>query len=587
MLKKWFIRNRKTDYREIAKEFGISEIVSKLLVNRDIIDKDSIKSFINPSYENFHNPREMKDLVKGVRIMKQKIEEGKKIMVVGDYDVDGVISLFELYTALKRCSADVVYEIPDRIKDGYGINESIIDKAYDIGVDTIITCDNGIAAIDTIKHGKQLGMTIIVTDHHDIPFVETEGGTRKNISSEADAIINPKQEDCKYKFKLLCGAGVAFKFIEVLYEEMGIDKSEAYKFIEYTAIATVCDVVDLTSENRIFVKNGLELLNETSNLGLTELIKVTGIENKEISVYHLGFVIGPSLNAAGRLDSAKKGVALLLSDNQEEAATLAKELHELNVQRKDITQQGVERAIEYIENNKMMRDKVLVVYTPETHESIAGIVAGRIREKYNLPTIVLTKAKDGVKGSARSIEGYNMFEELNKCKELLGRFGGHPMAAGLSLEEENILELRKKLNNQTTLTDEDIIPKLYLDMQLPLEKINYDLINDLNTLEPFGKGNSKPLFGEKGVTVVRGTILGKNKNVLKLKMIMRNGIYIDGIYFGDIEEFENVITDKYGIDELNRLYNGNCRLKLDMVFYPSINEFNGRVSIQIVVENFR
>jgi single-stranded-DNA-specific exonuclease len=586
-LKKWFIRNRKTDYREIAKEFGISEIVSKLLVNRDIIDKDSIKSFINPSYENFHNPREMKDLVKGVRIMKQKIEEGKKIMVVGDYDVDGVISLFELYTALKRCSADVVYEIPDRIKDGYGINESIIDKAYDIGVDTIITCDNGIAAIDTIKHGKQLGMTIIVTDHHDIPFVETEGGTRKNISSEADAIINPKQEDCNYKFKVLCGAGVAFKFIEVLYEEMGIDKSEAYKFIEYTAIATVCDVVDLTSENRIFVKNGLELLNETSNIGLTELIKVTGIENKEISVYHLGFVIGPSLNAAGRLDSAKKGVALLLSDNQEEAVKLAKELHELNVQRKDITQQGVERAIEYIENNKMMRDKVLVVYTPETHESIAGIVAGRIREKYNLPTIVLTKAKDGVKGSARSIEGYNMFEELNKCKELLGRFGGHPMAAGLSLEEENILELRKKLNRQTTLTDEDIIPKLYLDMQLPLEKIDYDLINDLSTLEPFGKGNSKPLFGEKGVTVVRGTILGKNKNVLKLKMIMRNGVYIDGIYFGDINEFEDVITDKYGIDELNRLYNGNCRLKLDMVFYPSINEFNGRVSIQIVVENFR
>jgi single-stranded-DNA-specific exonuclease len=586
-LKKWFIRNRKTDYREIAKEFGISEIVSKLLVNRDIIDKDSIKSFINPSYENFHNPREMKDLVKGVRIIKQKIEEGKKIMVVGDYDVDGVISLFELYTALKRCSADVVYEIPDRIKDGYGINESIIDKAYDIGVDTIITCDNGIASIDTIKHGKQLDMTIIVTDHHDIPFVETEGGTRKNISSEADAIINPKQEDCNYKFKLLCGAGVAFKFIEVLYEEMGIDKSEAYKFIEYIAIATVCDVVDLTSENRIFVKNGLELLNETSNLGLTELIKVTGIENKEISVYHLGFVIGPSLNAAGRLDSAKKGVALLLSDNQEEAVKLAKELHELNIQRKDITQQGVERAIEYIENNKMMRDKVLVVYTPETHESIAGIVAGRIREKYNLPAIVLTKAKDGVKGSARSIEVYNMFEELNKCKELLGPFGGHPMAAGLSLKEENILELRKKLNIQTTLTDEDIIPKLYLDMQLPLEKIDYDLINDLSTLEPFGKGNSKPLFGEKGVTVVRGTILGKNKNVLKLKMIMRNGVYIDGIYFGDINEFEDVITDKYGIDELNRLYNGNCRLKLDMVFYPSINEFNGRVSIQIVVENFR
>ena len=586
-MKKWFVKNKKTDYKLLAKEFGISEIVAKLLVNRDLVEEEAIKSFVNPSYENLYNPREMKDLEKGVMIMKQKIEDGKKIMVVGDYDVDGVISLFELFTALKRCSADVFYDIPDRINDGYGINNNIINKAFEMGVDTIISCDNGISAISAIEYGKKLGLTIIVTDHHDIPFVEKENGEREVIKSMADAIIDPKQEDCKYKFKALCGAGVALKFIEVLYEEMGIDKKEAYKLIEFAAIATVCDVVDLISENRIFVKNGLKLLSETSNIGLKELIKATGIENKEISVYHLGFVIGPCINASGRLDNAKKGVALLLSENQAEAAKLAKELHDLNVQRKDITIQGVERANEFIEKNNMTKDKVLVVYTPETHESIAGIVAGRIREAYNVPTIILTRAKEGVKGSGRSIEGYNMFEELNKCKELLGKFGGHPMAAGLSLEEHNIEPLRKKLNEITTLTDDDVVPKIYLDMQLPLEKISYDLINKIGTLEPFGKGNSKPIFGEKQVTILKGSILGQNKNVLKVKIMMKNGIYIDGIYFGNIEEFENIVIDRYGVEELDRLYSGNSRIKLDMAFYPSINEFNGRVSLQVVVENFR
>ncbi len=571
----------------MAQKYGISETVAKLIVNRDVIEEDDIKSFLNPCYENLHNPREMKDLVNGVMIMKQKIEQGKKIMVVGDYDVDGVISLFLLYSALKRCNADVVYDIPDRIKDGYGINKNIIDKAKDLDVDTIITCDNGIAAIESIKYGKELGMTIIVTDHHDIPFIEKEDGKREFIKSQADAIINPKQKDCKYKFKSLCGAGVAFKFIEVLYEEMGIEKSEAYKFIGFTAIATVCDVVDLVDENRIFVKNGLKLINQTTNLGLIELIKVTGIADKEITTYHLGFVIGPCINASGRLDNAKEGVKLLLSDNATDASKLATELHELNTQRKDMTHEGIDAAIEYIENNKMSNDKVLVIYTPETHESIVGIVAGRIRERYNVPVIVITRAKHGVKGSGRSIEGYNMFEELNKCKELLGLFGGHPMAAGLSLEESNIEPLRKKLNAISTLTDEDIIAKICIDMQLPLEKIDFSLINDLSILEPFGKANPKPVFGEKQVTVVKASILGKNRNVLKFKIIMRNGKYVEGIYFRNIEEFEEIIIDKYGAEELDRLYRGNCKMKLDMVFYPSINEYNGNVSIQVVIENFR
>lgn len=586
-MKKWFVRNRRADYKLLSKQFKISETVARLLVNRDVTNREAILGFINPSFEKLHNPRDMKDLVKGVAIMKRKIEEGKKIMIVGDYDVDGVISLFELYTALKKCKANVIYDIPDRINDGYGINVSIIDKAYSMKVDTIITCDNGISAIAAIEHGKELGMTIIVTDHHDIPFIEEETGERKPVRSKADAIINPKQEECNYKFKALCGAGVALKFIQVLYEEMGIDKSEVYKLMEFTAIATVCDVVDLIDENRIIVKNGLKLLNNTENLGLQELIKASSIENKELSVYHLGFVIGPCINASGRLDNAKKGVALLLSDSAKMGKELAKELHELNSQRKDMTKNGIEKAVEFIKENSMEKDKVLLIYTPDTHESIAGIVAGRIREQYNVPTIVLTKAKEGVKGSGRSIEGYNMFEELNKCKEILGKFGGHPMAAGLSLKEENIELLRKKLNENTTLTDEDIIPKIYLDMQLPLENLSYELINEIGTLEPFGKGNSKPIFGEKAAIVVKAWILGQNRNVLKLKLLMKNGIYIDGIYFGDIEEFEHIVVNKYGEAALQGLYDGNNKIKLDMAFYPSINEFNGRVSLQVVVESFR
>lgn len=586
-MKKWFIKNKKTDYKSIAKRFNISEVVAKILVNREIIEDDSIEVFMNPTYEKFHNPREMKDLEKGVKIIKEKIKQNKKIMIVGDYDVDGVVGVYQLYTALKKCNADVVYEIPDRVKDGYGINKSIIDKAKDLGVDTIITCDNGIAAIESINYGKDLGMTIIVTDHHDVPFIEKEDKEREFISSKADAIINPKQKECKYKFKDLCGAGIAFKFIEVLYEEMGINKNEVYKFIEYVALATVCDVVDLVDENRIFVKNGLNKLNETSNIGLNELIKIANLKDKKISTYHLGFVIGPCINASGRLDTAKKGVELLSTNDINYAKYLADYLYNLNKKRQDMTQEGLNKSIEYIEYYNLKKDKVFVIYIPDIHESIVGIVAGKIKDYYNVPVIVLTKVKDGVKGSGRSIKGYNMFEELNKCRDILDRFGGHYMAAGLSLKEHNIKLLRERLNKQTTLTDDDIIPKVYLDMQLPLERIDFNLIKNLNNLEPFGKANSKPLFGEKKVKVIKGLILGKNKNVLKLNIIMKNGRYIEGIYFGEIEEFEKTIINKYGLDSLEKLYIGQTSVYLDLVFYPNINEFNGNVNIQIIIEDFR
>ena len=588
MAERWFIKNKKADYKYISNKYGITELMCKLIINRDIINDEMIKSYINPDFDKLHDPREMKDLEKAVEILKGKIDANEKIRIVGDYDVDGVISVYILYSALKRCNANVDYEIPDRIKDGYGININIIKQAKEDKIDTIITCDNGISAIEPIKYAKELGITVIVTDHHDIPFVEDENNIRKFISSDADAIVNPKQEECKYKFKQLCGAGVAFKLIEVLYEKLNIDKKECYKFIEFLAIATVCDVVDLVDENRIFVKKGLEFINSTTNLGLQELIRECEMNEKTLSVYHLGFIIGPCINACGRLDSAKEGLKLLLSKEEEEAVKLSKELVKLNEERKDMTLKGVETAIEIVEKNGMIHDKVLVIYIPDVHESLAGIIAGRIREKYNAPTLIITKSENGAKGSGRSIEEYNMFEELVKCKDLLGNFGGHPMAAGFSLKEENIEEFRRRLNENTMLTDEDLLKKITIDCVLPLDTINYDLINDLERLEPFGKANSKPLFAEKNINILKATVLGKNRNVLKLKLKTKFNKAIDAIYFGDIYEFEETISNKYGNGELQKLYDGSYNdVVLDLVFYPSINEYNGNTNIQIVVQSYR
>lgn len=588
MAERWFIKNKKMDYKYMASKYGITELMSRLIVNRDITDDSLIRSYINPEFSMLHEPRDMKDMDKAVEIILHKIENKKKIRIIGDYDVDGVISVYILYSALKRCNADVDYEIPDRIKDGYGVNVNIIRKAKEDGIDTIVTCDNGISAIEPIKMAKELGMTVIVTDHHDIPFIEDEDGNRTVIRSEADAILNPKQEDSKYKFKSLCGAGVAFKLIQVLYEEIGIDEEEAFKFIEFLAIATVCDVVDLVDENRVFVKKGLERINNTANTGLQELLIECEIQDKKIGVYHLGFIIGPCINASGRLDNAKKGVRLLLSDDEKEANLLAKELVRLNEDRKEMTMNGVEKAIEIVENSDIKNDKVFVIYLPNIHESLAGIIAGRIREKYNVPTLILTKSEDGAKGSGRSIEEYNMFEELVKCKDLLDKFGGHPMAAGFSLKEEKIEEFRKRLNEKTTLSEEDLLKKVTIDTVLPLDTITYDLVNDLGRLEPFGKANPKPLFGEKDVNVIKGMILGKNRNVLKLKLKTKNGKTMDAVYFGDIEEFEENITEKYGKDQLIKLYDGSYNdVKLDLVFYPDINEYNGNVTIQVIIQNYR
>lgn len=587
-MEKWFIKNKGIDYRKIARDFKISEFLSKLLVNRNITDYSLIDSFIFPNLDRLHNPGLMKDLPKAADIIKDKIINKRKIRIVGDYDVDGVISIYLLYTGIKKCGGDVDYVIPSRVDDGYGINNEIVKEAKNDGIDTIITCDNGIAAIEQIKLAKELGLTVIVTDHHDLPFVIEETGEKKYLYTEADAIINPKQLECNYPFKGLCGAAVVFKLIQKLYSIFELPSETIYNLLEYTAIATVCDVVDLVDENRIIVKKGLELLNKTENIGLKALIKETGIEDKEIGIYHLGFIIGPSINASGRLDSALKALELLLSKDLDHASSLAKELRKLNEERKQMTKDGVEKIVDIIEGSEIKNDKVLVVYEPEIHESIAGIIAGRIKEKYNKPTIVLTRGKEGVKGSGRSIEGYNMFEELSECKELLSKFGGHPMAAGLSLDDVNINKLREKLNKNTSLTDDDLISRIYIDMQLPLEYISFKLIDELKLLEPFGKGNNKPIFGEKNLKINRGVVLGVNRNVLKLVLENENSKTIEGIFFGDINSFENMIQIHYGKSELDKIYRGTFNnVKVDILYYPSINEYNGNTSLQVIIQNYR
>ena len=580
------VRNVKFNTAKLAQDLGVSEVVAKLLVNRGIYNLDIAKGFLDSSIDNLYNGLDMLGMSGAVELMKNSINNNEKILIVGDYDVDGVISTYILYRAISKCGGNVSFHIPDRIKEGYGINESIIRKASEDKVNIIITCDNGIAAIEQVKLAKELGIKVIITDHHDVPFIE-ENKERKYVVPDADFVINPKQENCNYKFDKICGAGVAYKFIEWLYKEFNIDKEELYDLLQYVAIATVCDVVDLISENRIIVKEGLKRINNTSNIGLRALFKETGLEDKEITVYSLGFVIGPSINASGRLEQAEWALKMLLSDNEIEAKELAEKLNDLNKERQELTKEGLEEAIEIIEKNNMAKDKVLVVYLEDVHESIAGIIAGRVREKYNLPTIILTKAHDGAKGSGRSIEEYNMFEELLKCKDLLGKFGGHPMAAGMSIPNENIDEFRNRLNNVTTLTDEDIIPKVSIDMGLSLSQINYELIDQISLLVPYGKANPKPTFGMKKLKVVEAKILGKNRNVLKLKLT-DGRLYIEGIYFGDIEDFENSIKDELGEIEYNKVFNGlSNNLYLDIICMPDINEFNGNKKVQLVISNYR
>ena len=568
MKEKWMLRTKKADFNEIGKKFKIDPLLARLIRNRDIILEEDIGKYLYGTKENMYSPYLLKDMEKAVSILEEKIKNQSKIRIISDYDVDGVISNYVLYRGLQEIGADVDYEIPDRINDGYGINERMVIKAVEDGIDTILTCDNGIAAVNQIALAKENGLTVIITDHHDVPFIMQEGSKIEQLP-KADAVINPKQKECSYPFDKICGATVAYKLIQALYDKRGLEHDF---YLEYLAIATVCDVVDLTDENRIIVKEGLKLLNATKNLGIKALIRENFKEETELNAYHLGFIIGPCVNAAGRLEHAGEGLSLLLAKDEEEAMDKARHLKILNDERKSLTEQGVEKAIELVETTNIKDDKVLVIYLTDCHESLAGIIAGRIREKYNKPVIVLTRSKEGVKGSGRSIDEYSMFEKLSECRDYLDKFGGHPMAAGLSLKEENIDSFRKALNDNSGLTEENLIKKVYIDIKMPFYYISEHIIHQIECLEPFGKANEKPVFAESDVKITEARILGENKNVLKLKLVTDVGGTIEGICFKNtMEELLNQIKEKYGMDEVDKMFERRENaVRLRIIYYPSI-----------------
>lgn len=569
-MEKWMVYNKKADFQKIGSEFGIDPVIARLIRNRDIQDMKEIRSYLYGTLAEIPSPWKMKDMERAVQILQKKITQKKKIRIIGDYDIDGVTATCILLKGLKRLNANVDTYIPDRVKDGYGMHEQLIDKALEDGIDTILTCDNGIAAAAEIEYAKKEGLTVIVTDHHDIPFRDTEDG-RIWIIPKADAVVNPKQNDCLYPNKNICGAVVAWKLIWALYERLGIDSDEIWDFLELAAIATVGDVMNLQGENRIIVKKGLKKLSSTSFEGLKALICVNNLEGAEITAYHVGFVIGPCINASGRLDTAARSLELLLADNMEDAMKLADDLYDLNQSRKAMTEQGKEQAIQSIEENNLGKDRVLVVYLPDCHESLAGIIAGRIREAYNKPVFVLTKGADGVKGSGRSIEAYSMYEELVKCSDLLTQFGGHPMAAGLSMEEKNVELFRRRLNDNCTLTEQDLIPKIMIDVPMPISYLSKKLTEQLKVLEPFGKGNSKPLFAQKNLRAVGIRVLGRNRNVAKMLLIDENGIKMDAVYFGEAQEFVDFVQ---------------AHDTISVTYYPEINVFQGRENLQVVIKNY-
>lgn len=586
-MEKWFVMRKGAPFGEIAEKFHINPVLARLIRNRDVVGDEHIQRYLHGTLNDLHDGMLMKGMDKAVDILLEKIQEDRKIRIIGDYDIDGINATYILLEGIRALGGDVDIDIPDRMKDGYGLNRNLIDRAFDAEIDTIITCDNGIAASEEIAYGKSLGMTIIVTDHHEVPYEEF-GEEKQYILPPADAVIDPKQEDCHYPFKGLCGASVAYKLVETLFNVTGKDVEDVDYLMENVAIATVGDVMDLVDENRIFVKQGLEMIKRTQNLGLKALIECTGVDVNRLSAYHIGFVIGPCLNASGRLDTAKRALELLCAKTKKEADVLAGDLKALNDNRKDMTAIAVEEAIEQIEESVLKNDRVLVVYLPECHESLAGIVAGRVRERFYKPTFILTKAEEGVKGSGRSIETYHMYEELNKCKSLLTKFGGHKLAAGVSLEEENVDLLRKMLNENATLTEDDLTAKVSIDMQLPLKYISESLVDELELLEPFGKGNTKPVFVEKNIEILKGTILGKNRNVVKMQVCDEEGISMDAMYFGDVQQFLDYLMGKFGEQRVNQMLQGyRTGIKLAFTYYPAVNEYMGRRSVQIVVQNYQ
>lgn len=581
------ILNKGADFKGISQRFHISPRMACLIRNRDIIGDEQIEQYLNGTIADLHDGMLMKDMALAVEILTEKIRTGERVRIIGDYDIDGINATYILLEGLEYLGGEVDTDIPDRMKDGYGLNKSLIDRALDDGIDTIITCDNGIAATEEIAYGKEMGMTIIVTDHHEVPYEDREG-VRYYKLPPADAVVDPKQEMCMYPFKELCGAAVAYKLVEALLEVNGKDVEDVDYLMENVAVATVGDVMDLVGENRIFVKQGLEMLKHTRNLGLKALMECNGLETKRLSAYHIGFVIGPCLNASGRLDTAKRALELLCARTKKEADILAGDLKALNDSRKEMTQIAVEEAISQVEENGMQENSVLVVYLPHCHESLAGIVAGRIRERYYKPVFVLTSAKEGIKGSGRSIEAYHMYEKLNECKEFLTKFGGHKLAAGLSMKEADLEAFRNKLNAKADLSREDLTEKVLIDMQMPFLGVTQALVEELQLLEPFGKGNTKPVFAERNVEFLKAWILGKNRNILKFRVKDANQTEMDAIYFGDAEKMIDYMEKQFGKRATEQVFAGGAAgIKMAVTYYPGINEYMGRKSLQITILNYR
>ena len=568
-MERWVMLRKGADFAGIGKKFQISPRLACLIRNRDVVGEEAIGQYLNGTIGDLCDGMLMKDMDKAVEILREKLEEGKRLRVIGDYDIDGVNATYILLEGLKRLGADADYDIPDRMTDGYGLNIHLIQRAYDDGVDTVLTCDNGIAAAEEIAFGKDMGMTVIVTDHHEVPFEEW-GGKKQYLPPPADAVVDPKRPDCEYPFPHLCGAAVAYKLMEALWESMGRDSEDLDDLIENVAIATVGDVMDLKGENRIFVKEGLQMLERTRNPGLRSLIECTGLADKTISAYHIGFVLGPCLNASGRLDTAKRALRLLEAKTRKEADQLAWDLKALNDSRKEMTEKAVKEAELMVEASALKEDRVLVIYLPDCHESLAGIVAGRIRERYYKPAFVLTNASEGLKGSGRSIEAYSMYEELSRCKELLMRFGGHRQAAGLSMKRENLESFRKMINDYCTLTPQDLTEKVVIDMEMPFSCVTEGLIRELALLEPFGKGNTKPVFAARNVRLMDMRVIGRKKNVLKMRAVDANGNTVEAVYFGDVENLS-----------------GRKDTLLSITYYPTLNEYMGQATPQIVITHYQ
>ena len=586
---KWMVSAKKADFDRIAQQFHIDPVIARIIRNRDIAEDGMIRQFLYGTLEDLHSPYLLKDVEKAAEILRDKIRQGKSIRVIGDYDIDGICSTYILLEGLKYCGAVADAVIPHRIHDGYGMNEHMITEAHEAGIDTVLTCDNGIAAKEQIAYAKSLGMTVVVTDHHEVPYEIGSDGARQECLPPADAVIDPKQEQCTYPFDGICGAVVAYKLVQVMlnYEHDERNRGILQELLAFAAFATVGDVMELTDENRIIVKYGLRQISESANAGMQALLNVNGLQDKPLTAYHIGFVLGPCLNATGRLDTACRALQMFLTADRSEAVTIAGELKELNDSRKNMTLQGTQQAVSLIEESPLRDDKVLVIYLPDCHESLAGIIAGRIRERYHKPVFILTRAEEGVKGSGRSIEAYHMYDKMSECKELYTKYGGHKMAAGVSMAEANVDVFRTYLNEHCGLTEADFEEKILIDVPMPMSYVTADFVRQLSVLEPFGNGNSKPVFAQKNLRLIRGRILGKNSNVGKYTVEDDSGKRFEMMYFGNLEVWHSFLQDSFGQEEYDRLYReGGGSMRIHVIYYPDLDVYQGRERLQMIMQDY-